>query len=156
MTFVNNTVDHPVIIDGPILSGVRSRRLLAFAVDYFMVIVLCLVAVPIIGLLGFATFGAGWLLYAILGPLVALLYIGWTVGGPFQASWGMRMMDLRLVRYDGQPIDFMTAVVHAVLFWASISLLTPFIALVTLFTRHKRTLHDLALGTVVVRATQFR
>jgi uncharacterized RDD family membrane protein YckC len=42
-----------------------------------------------------------------------------------------------------------------VLFWAANAILTPFILLVGLFTRHKRLLHDMALGTVVVRAQRF-
>jgi len=39
-----------------------------------------------------------------------------------------------------------------VLFWAANVLLTPLILLATLFTDRKRTLHDLLLGTVVVRS----
>ncbi|MEM1376317.1 MAG: RDD family protein [Pseudomonadota bacterium] len=142
--------------DKPALfSGVRTRRLIAFVIDYAMVFLLCIVAIPIIALFGIATLGAGWLLYTILVPLVALTYVAWTVGGPRQATWGMQMMDLRLVRYDQQPIDWMTAIVHAVLFWAAHTILTPAVALIALFTRHKRLLHDLALGTVAVRTSQF-
>ncbi len=142
--------------DWRLFAGVRTRRTIAFCIDYLLVFGLVVVAVPIVALLGFATFGLGWLLYAILVPLVALAYIGWTMGGPNQGTWGMQMMDLRLVRYDGQPIDAMTAIVHAVLFWAANTILTPFIVLVALFTRHKRLLHDLALGTVAVRSQHYR
>ncbi|MCK5750200.1 MAG: RDD family protein [Oricola sp.] len=129
----------------------RTRRIFAFLIDYFMVFLLMVVAVPVIFLLGFATFGAAWLLYAIIGPLVALTYIGWTVGGPSHATIGMRLMDIRLERYDGRRIDFITAVVHAVLFWASAAIFLPLL-LAPLFLEDKRTLHDLALGTVVVRS----
>lgn len=120
-----------------------------------MVLLLCVMAIPIVFFLGLATFGAGWFLYLILTPLVALSYIGWTVGGPNQATIGMRMTDIRLERYDGRQIDFMTAVVHAVLFWASMALATPLLLLpilgAPLFLDHKRTLHDLVMGTVAVR-----
>ena len=129
----------------------RTRRIFAFLIDYFMVFLLIVVAVPVIFLLGFATFGAAWLLYAIIGPLVALTYIGWTVGGPSQATIGMRLMDIRLERYDGRRIDFITAIVHSVLFWASAVIFLPLL-LAPLFLEDKRTLHDLALGTVVVRS----
>ena len=45
----------------------------------------------------------------------------------------------------------MLAVVHSVLFWAGNVVLTPLILLATLFPDRKRTVHDLLLGTVVVR-----
>ncbi|MEL6436271.1 MAG: RDD family protein [Pseudomonadota bacterium] len=140
--------------DWALYAGVRTRRIIAFFIDYGLVALLSILAVPLIAILGFATLGVGWLLYAIYIPAIAITYIAWTVGGPNQATWGMQMMDLRLVRYDEQPVDWMTGVVHAVLFWAAHTLLTPLVALIALFTRHKRLLHDLALGTVVARASQ--
>lgn len=131
--------------------GVRTRRSLAFLVDCAIVLTLIVIAIPIIGILGFATLGAGWLLYTIIGPLVALSYIGWTMGSSKQATIGMRLNRIKLERYDGAPVDMITAIVHAVLFWAGNVILTPFIILVALFTRDKRMLHDIFLGTVVVR-----
>lgn len=137
--------------DWRLFEGVRTRRIIAFLIDYAMVAILIVIAVPLIFLLGIATFGIGWLLYAILTPLVALTYIGWSVGGPSQATIGMRMAGIRLERYDGRRIDFVTAVVHAVLFWASAAIFLPLL-LAPLFLEHKRTLHDLALGIVAVRS----
>lgn len=137
--------------DWRLYQGVRTRRVIAFLIDYAMVALLVLVSIPIIFFMGIATFGAAWLLYAILGPLVALLYIGWTVGGASQATIGMRMAGIRLERYDGRRIDFVTAVVHAVLFWASAAIFAPLL-LAPLLLEHKRTLHDLALGIVAVRS----
>ncbi|MDZ7823704.1 MAG: RDD family protein [Ahrensia sp.] len=136
--------------DWHLLEGVRSRRIGAFLIDYGMVALLMVLAVPLVAVLGFATFGAGWLLYAILGPLVALSYIWWTVGGPRQASWGMQIMNIKLVRYDNAKIDGMTAIVHAVLFWAQSAIFFPLL-LAPLILGDKRTLHDLAMGTLVVR-----
>lgn len=151
----NYIPDAALFEDWRLYEGVRTRRILAFLVDYALVIVLVAIAVPVVAFLGILTFGIGWLLYAVLGPLVALSYIAVTVGGPRQATLGMHMFGIKLVRYDGQPLDWMTGIVHAVLFWAANVILTPFIVLVGLFTRHKRLLHDLALGTVVVRAERF-
>lgn len=133
------------------LDGVRTKRILAFFIDYVMVGVLVAISAVIIFFVGFITLGAGWLLYAILVPLVALSYIAWTMGGPKQATWGMQMMGIKLARYDGQPIDWMTALVHAVLFWATTVIFAPLL-LAPLFLEHKRMLHDLALGTLVVRS----
>ena len=50
-----------------------------------------------------------------------------------------------------RPVDGLLAVVHSVLFWAGNVVLTPLILLATLFSDRKRTLHDLLLGTVVMR-----
>jgi uncharacterized RDD family membrane protein YckC len=40
--------------------------------------------------------------------------------------------------------------VHAVVFWITVSALTPLILLVSLFNDRRRCLHDLLVGTVVI------
>jgi uncharacterized RDD family membrane protein YckC len=150
------------ILDGEIITdrlddvrvydGVRTRRIFAFIIDYVIVGLLMIPFAVVVLLLGLLTFGLGWMLFGILFPLVAILYIWNTLGGPEQATVGMRMMDIKLERLDGRPVDGMLAVVHSVLFWAANAVLTPLVLLVTLFTDRKRTLHDLLLGTVVARS----
>ncbi|MER8433240.1 RDD family protein [Mesorhizobium caraganae] len=132
--------------------GVRTRRILAFIIDYCIVALLTLPFAILVAVLGLLTFGLGWALYSILVPAVAILYIWNTLGGRNQATSGMRMMGIRLDRLDGSRIDGLTAVVHSVQFWASTVILTPLVLLVTLFSDRKRTLHDLLLGTVVSRS----
>jgi len=39
---------------------------------------------------------------------------------------------------------------HAVLFWISISFLSPLVLLVGLFNSRRRLLHDVVLGTVII------
>ena len=39
---------------------------------------------------------------------------------------------------------------HAVVFWLTVSLLTPFVLLVGLFNDRRRLLHDMLVGTVVI------
>ncbi|MCX7305279.1 MAG: RDD family protein [Hyphomicrobiales bacterium] len=132
--------------------GVRSRRILAFLLDYLIVGLLLIPFGILVLVLGLLTFGLGWALFAVLGPAVALLYVWNTLGGRNQATVGMRTMGIRLDRLDGRPVDGMLAVVHTVLFWAGNVVLTPVILLVSLFADRKRTLHDLLLGTVVTRS----
>lgn len=132
--------------------GVRTRRIVAFFIDYLIVGLLLIPFAILVFLLGIITLGLGWYLFGILGPLVALVYVWNTLGGPNQATIGMRMMGIQLDRLDGRPVDGMLAVVHSVLFWAGNVLLTPLILLATLFTDRKRALHDLLLGTVVTRS----
>ena len=150
------------ILDGEIIAtrlddvraydGVRTRRVLAFLIDYLIVGLLLIPFAILVFLLGLLTFGLGWMLFAILGPAVALIYVWNTLGGRNQATTGMRMMGIRLDRLDGKPVDGLLAVVHSVLFWAGNVVLSPLILLVTLFADRKRALHDLLLGTVVIRA----
>lgn len=150
------------VLDGEIIAsrldderayeGVRTRRVLACMIDYLIVGLLTIPFAILVLVLGLLTLGLGWMLFTVLVPLVALLYIWNTLGGPNQATTGMRLMGIRLDRLDGAPIDGITAVVHSVLFWAGNVILTPLVLLVTLFTDRKRTLHDILLGTVVTRA----
>lgn len=149
------------VLDGEILSnrlddvrayeGVRSRRIIAFAIDYLIVGLLTIPFAILVLVLGLLTFGIGWALFGILVPAVAILYIWNTLGSADQATTGMKMMSIRLDRLDGRRIDGLKAVVHSVLFWAGNVILTPLVLLVTLFSDRKRTLHDLLLGTVVSR-----
>ncbi len=131
--------------------GVLWRRALAFVFDYVMIAILWIPAAFVVFFLGILTLGLGFALYPVLYFLVAVAYFGLTVGGRAQASPGMRMMGLQIARIDGQPIDFMMAMVHLVLFWIANALLTPLVLLVGLFTDRGRLLHDLLIGTVTVR-----
>src|SRR6187402_3361185 len=98
-------------------SGVLSRRIFAFIVDYIIVALLCIPAAIILFFISLATLGLGFFLYPALFVIVAGLYFGMTVGGAAHASLGMRAVGIGMRRVDGQRIDFMTAIVHLVLFW---------------------------------------
>jgi len=132
-------------------SGVLSRRIFAFILDYVIVALLCIPAAVVLFVISIATLGLGFFLYPALFVIVAGLYFGLTLGGPNQASLGMRAFGIAMMRTDGRPLDFMTAIVHLVLFWIINSFLTPLILLVGLFTDRGRLIHDLLLGTVIAR-----
>ena len=132
-------------------SGVLSRRVLAFIIDYLIVLLLCIPAAVVVFFLGIITLGLGFMLYPVLFIVVALLYFGLTLGGPSQASPGMRAVGIAMARLDGKRVDFLTAVAHTAIFWIINSVLTPLILLAGLFIERSRLVHDLLLGTVVVR-----
>ncbi|NTS29947.1 RDD family protein [Phyllobacterium sp. BT25] len=138
--------------DWRLYQGVRTSRAFAFLIDYVIVFFLCIPVAILIAILGVATLGLGWTLYGIMFPTVALAYVATTLGGRRQATKGMQMMGIKLERLDGQKVDGLLAVVHTVLFWGLNVVLTPLILLATFFLDRKRTVHDLLLGTVVVRA----
>jgi uncharacterized RDD family membrane protein YckC len=80
----------------------------------------------------------------------ALFYYGSTLGGPQSATIGMRAMDIEMRTWYGAPSYFVLGAVHAIVFWVTVSALTPFILLVCFFNARRRLLHDFLVGTVVV------
>ena len=84
--------------------------------------------------------------------LWALFYYGVTFGSPASATIGMRIMEIELRTWYGGRGYFVLGVVRAVLFWASISLLSPLVLLVGFFNNRQRLLHDILAGTVVINS----
>lgn len=136
--------------DPRLLVSVRTNRILAFVVDAILIAAFTLGAVVLVFVLGIFTFGLGWLLFPVLWPAVALAYVALTLGGTASATPGMRAMGLTMRMVSGRRPDVLIAAMHALLFWFSVSLLTPLVLAVALFNVEKRLLHDLVLGTVVV------
>jgi len=132
------------------LEGVRTRRVLAFLMDYTLVAIFWLLSLIPVFLLGVFTLGLAWLLYPVLGIVIALLYVGTTMSGPNQATWGMAFFSIRIEREDGAPVDFITAIVHAVAFWLAHAAFAPLL-LISLFNARKQLVQDILLGTVIVR-----
>ncbi|WP_319568839.1 RDD family protein [Cohaesibacter marisflavi] len=136
---------HPALFD-----GILSRRILAFLIDSFLIMLLMIAASLVIAVVGVITFGLGWLLYAALLPIVALPYIGLTLGGYKAATPGMRVMGLEMRLWYGAKPYALLAIMHSLLFWFGNTILTPLIILVGLFTRRKQLLHDMILGTMIM------
>jgi uncharacterized RDD family membrane protein YckC len=132
--------------------GVRTRRSFAFLVDFGVVLFLMIVSWIVIGVLGVFTLGVGWLLFPAVWPAVAILYTVLTLGGPNSATPGMRFTGLEMRTLRGEPMNYGLALLHALGFWFSVAILTPLILVVALFTPRKQLLHDLLIGTVVVRS----
>jgi uncharacterized RDD family membrane protein YckC len=133
--------------------GVLPRRVVAFVIDVVIVAVPVASAALFVLIFGFFTFGIGWILFWLLYPgamIWALLYYGLTLGSPSSATIGMRVMDLEMRTWYGEPCYFVLGAVHAVVFYLSISALTPLVLLVCFFNARGRLLHDLVLGTVVI------
>jgi uncharacterized RDD family membrane protein YckC len=136
--------------------GVLTRRVIAFVIDLFVLAVPVILAVIFIAVFGLVTLGLGWTLFFLVSPasvIWALIYYGASLGGPHSATIGMRMMDLELRTWYGAPSYFVLGATHAVLFWISISMLSPFILLIGLFNTRRRLLHDIVLGTVVINTS---
>ena len=132
--------------------GVRSRRMFAFLVDAAVILFLMLVASFVVATLGVLTLGLGWLLFPLIWPVIPIIYSVLTVGGRHSATPGMRFAGIELRMMQGEPMTPLLALLHALGFWFTVTLLTPFILVVALLNSRKQLLHDLALGTVAVRS----
>ena len=136
-----------------LFEGVLSRRVVAFIIDLIVLAVPLIVASIGIFVFGLITLGLGWTLFWLMSPasvIWALFYYGYTLGSPASATLGMRAMDLEMRTWYGGPMYFLLGAVHAVVFWISVSVLTPFILIIGLFNGRKRLLHDMLVGTVLI------
>ncbi len=145
-------VTHPELFE-----GVLARRMLAFVIDFVILAVPVVFAAMFIFVIGILTLGLGFLIYGLLSPAMviwALAYYGLTLGGPRSATIGMRVMDLEMRTWYGAPCYFVLGAVHAIVFWISVSMLTPLVLLVCLVNERRRCLHDMLVGTIVINNEQ--
>jgi len=131
--------------------GVRTRRTIAFLIDAAILVALMSVAYLVLFVLGPFTLTLSWWLMPLVWPGVPILYEMFTLGGRRNATPGMQMMGIEMHAWNGEPMYPLLALVHSLLFWLSVTFLTPLVLVVALFTPRKRLLHDLALGTFVTR-----
>ena len=133
--------------------GVLTRRLIAFLIDLIVLSTPVVLAILFIAVFGIVTLGLGWALFWLVSPasiIWAIIYYGASIGGPHSATLGMRVMDLELRTWYGAPGYFLLGAMWAVLYWISVSVLSPLVLLIGLFNGRRRLLHDIVLGTVVI------
>jgi uncharacterized RDD family membrane protein YckC len=133
-----------------LLAGVRRRRLFAWLVDLVLIAILAGSTVLTLAAMGFVTFGLTW---ALLGwvPAIPLLYHWLWVASPASATPGQVLMGL-IVRRDEDlgPPGVLRAAVSTLGYAVTIATGVVWFA-VCLVTVHKRCLHDIVSGLVVVR-----
>jgi len=112
-----------------------GRRLLALCIDWAVSL---LVVAAFIGDDVWSSRGA-----MALAPLLALFVQLTLLTGLLGASIGQRLLGLAVVRLDRQPVGLPRAALRSALICLAIPPLV--------FDRDNRGLHDLAVGTVVVR-----
>jgi uncharacterized RDD family membrane protein YckC len=141
---------HPELFE-----GVLARRVVAFVIDVIVIAVPVVVVAMFIFVFGLVTFGLGWALYWLLSPasvIWALFYYGITLGSPASATLGMRAMEIEMRTWYGAPAYFVLGAVHAIVYWITVSVLTPFVLVVGFFNARKRLLHDFLVGVVIINS----
>jgi uncharacterized RDD family membrane protein YckC len=136
--------------------GVLWRRTLAYFVDLCVIGVLAVFCWIIFALLWLLSFGLlGPVLWFLFG-LIPLAYHTFLLSGPWSATIGMRLFGVELRSVTGERPGFLQAWIQTALFYFTVGATCSLILLLALFNRHKRTLHDMLAGTVMVRRFPMR
>src|SRR6201987_1682588 len=131
--------------------GVLWRRAFAYFVDLCVIGVLAVFIWIVFALLWLLSFGLlGPILWFLFG-LIPLAYHTLLLSGRRSATIGMRLFDVELRSSMGERPGLLQALIQTALFYITVGLTCSLILLWALFNRHKRTLHDMLAGTVVVR-----
>jgi len=134
-----------------LFDGLLTRRATAYLIDLVLIGMLTL-ALGLVGvILGFFTFGLAWMSLVLVVPAAVVIYYAATLGSPRRATVGMQMMDIVLTPTRGQPLDGWMAIFHALLFWLTFWICWPVTLLFALFTPRRQMIHDLIMGTLMVR-----
>lgn len=138
----------------PYVRSSLGTRFFAYLLDIVFIFGFSAVLATLIAIIGVFTLGLGWALFPILGAS-GILYSAITVGGRKQSTWGMRLLGLRVTAPEsGARVDWLTAGVHALLFYVAISTLVIWCIDIAfgLLRSDRRLGHDLLLGLAVVKA----
>jgi len=143
--------DLPTPTNSPeLFEGVLMRRVIAFFIDGVILTVAIAVSAVVLGILGILTLGIAWLGYFILVPGVLFAYYVVTLGSSARATIGMQVMDIVLTPTRSAPLDGGLAVLHPIAGWIA-QAFSPLVLFVPLFTQRRQMLHDLVVGTLMVR-----
>ena len=134
-----------------LFENILTRRVIAFFVDLAILFAIVSFVVVTGIIMGFMTMGAAWLALLAAVPLAIVGYYAATLGSPRRATIGMRMMDIVLTPTRGLPLDGGKAFLHPLVFWLTVWILPPVSLLIALFTPRRQLLHDLVVGTLMLR-----
>lgn len=130
---------------------ILTRRVVAYLIDLVLIGGITIGLSVIALILGLFTFGLSLLSLAFVVPAAVVIYYAFTLGSPRRATVGMQVMDIVLTPTRGQPLDGWMAIFHAALFWLTFWISWPVTILFALFTPRRQMIHDLIMGTLMVR-----
>ncbi len=137
--------------DSQFYQGVPLRRFVAFCIDLAIIIGLWC-AVLILGVLvSILTLGVATPMAVVIFSATSFLY-RWAMLTQRSATLGMIGTGIEVRSATGGPVDPLTAFLHVAGFYVSV-FFTPLLVigwLVMAVSPHRRLLHDLVLGTVVI------
>lgn len=134
-----------------LFDGLLTRRVVAYFIDVALMGGIVVVLGVIGFVLGFLTLGLSLLSLVFVIPAAIVLYYAVTLGSPKRATVGMQTMDIVLTPTRGKPLDGWMAVLHALIFWVTAWISLPVSLIFALFTPRRQMIHDLIVGTLMVR-----
>ncbi len=150
-----STYDRPALPDPAtapeLFDGVLMRRVFAYFIDLAILVVLGSIAAMACFVLGFLTFGVGWLLAPIAIVMAVFGYYSSTLGSPRRATIGMSLFDIVLTPTRGQPLDGWAILIHPIVFWITVWVAWPISLVFALFTPRQQMVQDLVTGTLMLR-----
>lgn len=136
--------------------GIRVKRLVAYAIDLIIIAVL-LVALWVVGsIFALITLGLLYPVLAVAAFILPFAYHTLLIGGGSNATVGMRIMDLRVVAWNGHRPGYAQAALQTFLFYASLAMATFLVLAFSFFNPRGRCLHDFVAGTVTVNDLHLR
>lgn len=134
-----------------LFAGLLTRRVLAYLIDFTLIV--CLTAVfALSGLvMGLLTLGLAWLGLPLVFPMALIVFYGLSLGGPWRATPGMSLMDITLMPATEWAMDGWKILLHPLLFWLTIWISWPVALALPFFTPRRQMIHDLLTGTLMVR-----
>ncbi len=140
------------MIEPQAYEGLVGRRVVAYGIDVVIIAIAAGILWLILGTATLLSFGLLAPLQAVAMVLLPFAYHIVLIAGPHSATWGMRFMDVEVRSItDGRRPTVLQAVLQVVIFYASIALTSSLILLLAFFNPRRRTLHDYAAGTIVLR-----
>jgi uncharacterized RDD family membrane protein YckC len=122
------------------LRGLLWRRVFGYSIDVVLI-------AAISGLISLVA----WPLWPVVFTLIPLAYHSLQIGGSRSATVGQRMFGIEVRRLDGGRPQLLQALVQTVLFYVTVTMLTPLVLIVAVFNRRRRALHDILAGTLTLR-----
>jgi uncharacterized RDD family membrane protein YckC len=144
----------PTVTDEELLSGVLSRRCVAWLIDMILICLIMAAAWLALLVVGLLTLGLGFAAIAAW-PAIPFLYHFLSLLRTGSATPGQALVGL-IVRRDEDlgPPTGLQALIFTVVFYLTLAT-SGILLLVALVTTRHRTLHDLASELVVVRRRAF-
>ncbi len=144
----------PDPLDDPDLyDGIMWRRVVGYAVDVLILMVILMAVGLVLYFIGVLSFGLLLPLKFLIPPLVPLAYHSYFIGHD-GATPGMRMFDVEVRAWTGGRPDYLQAFLMTVLFYVTVMFTFWLILIFALFNDRNRTAHDYLSGAVAVRRTR--
>jgi uncharacterized RDD family membrane protein YckC len=134
-----------------LFEGVLSRRVMAFVIDFVLLLIISGILFVAGVIFGILTLGLGLLALPLVLPFAIVGYYALTLGSPARATIGMQAMDIVLTPTRGAPLDGWKILIHPLIFWITCWIAWPVSLAFALFTPRREMVHDLVTGTLMVR-----